>query len=144
LLWDCGDGNWTAYFDNKNASDAVTAVSGLCMVAGFDGVVLVDSESQFDSGRDIQFVVHKGASTVRSLELIWEGGRTFEAYGDPLPFEETERYKRRLKRERLTPDMLKRYCAHLGLFPYDLSFYGEAGYLISDIRTEYQRKAFTF
>jgi hypothetical protein len=30
------------------------------MVAGFDGVVLVDSESQWDTGRDIQFVVHKG------------------------------------------------------------------------------------
>jgi hypothetical protein len=133
-----------AALDNKNASDAVTAVSGLCMVAGFDGVVLVDSESQWDTGRDIQFVVHKGASTVRALALVWEGRRTFEAYGDPLPFEETDRYKHRLRRERLTPDVLQRYCAHLGLFPHDPSFYGETGYLISDIRTEYQRKDFTF
>ncbi|MFB6720066.1 hypothetical protein ACFCV3_07910 [Kribbella sp. NPDC056345] len=144
LLWDCGDGQWTAYFDDMPASDAVTAVSGLCRQAGFEGVVLTDGVSEFDHGRDLQFVVHKGAETVRAIGSLWEGRRTFETYGEPLPFEETERYTRRLKRERLTSDMLERYCAHLGLFPYDPSFYGQAGYLLSDVRTEFQRASFSF
>jgi hypothetical protein len=144
LLWDCGGGEWTAYFDDMPASDAVTAVSGLCTMAGFEGVVLVDSASGYDGGRDLQFVVHHGATTVRSLQSVWEGRRRFEAYGDPFPFEETERYTRRLKRERLTSELLERYCAHLGLFPYDPSFYGQAGYLLTDVRTEFQRRSFSF
>lgn len=144
LLWDCGDGTWTAYFDDMPASDAVTAVSGLCMMAGFEGIVLLDSTSEWDGGRDLQFIVHNGADTVRVVQSTWEGRRTFDTYGDPLPFEETERYTRRLKRERLTSDMLERYCAHLGLFPYEPSFYGQSGYLLSDVRTEFQKQSFNF
>ncbi|TCC16722.1 hypothetical protein [Kribbella sindirgiensis] len=143
LLWDCG-GEWTAYFDDMPASDAVTAVSSLCMRAGFEGVVLVDGTSEWDGGRDLQFVVHRGADTVRVIQSTWEGRRAFDTYGDPLPFEETERYTRRLKRERLTSEMLERYCAHLGLYPYDPAFYGQLGYLLSDVRTEFQRQSFRF
>ncbi|GAB3938482.1 hypothetical protein GCM10029976_053030 [Kribbella albertanoniae] len=144
LLWDCGDGQWTAYFDSMPASDAVTAVRGLCRQAGFEGVVLSDRTSDYDGGRNLQFVLHKGKETVRAIESLWEGSRTFETYGEPLSFEETDRYTLRLKRERLTSDMLERYCANLGLFPYHLSFYGQAGHLLSDVRTEFQRQSFRF
>jgi len=144
LLWDCGDGQWTAYFDSLLTSDAVTAVRGLCRGAGFEGVVLTDRTSDYDGGRNLQFVLHQGAETVRVVQSLWEGSRTFETYGEPLPFEETGQYTRRLKRERLTSDMLERYCANLGLFPYDPEFYGQAGYLLSDVRTEFQRQSFKF
>jgi hypothetical protein len=50
--WGCRDEAWTAYFDSESRSDAITAVGGRCTVAGFTGVVLTDSQSQFDHKRD--------------------------------------------------------------------------------------------
>lgn len=108
-------------------------------MAGFTGVVLTDDESAFDGRRELQFVPEDGASTVWAVSCTWEGRRRFEAYGEPLAFEETERYERRLTRERLTSEMLERYCGQLGLRPYDPLFYEQTGYLVSDVRSEFQR-----
>jgi hypothetical protein len=51
----------------------------------------------------------------------------FETRGDPLPFEQVERYKARLKKDRFTFDMLQDYSKALGLRPFDEDFYMPAG-----------------
>lgn len=60
----------------------------------------------------------------RTLSAVAEDGRWlwYEA-GEPLPFEETERYSARLKRDRLNRDVLLRYLAALGIRADDPGFY---------------------
>jgi len=52
---------------------------------------------------------------LRTLVAANDGGRwTFTAAGDPLPFEDLSAYRRRLVRDRFTPDMLAGYLTALG------------------------------
>lgn len=144
LLWSCADGRWTAYFDDRTRSDAVTALRGLSGVGGFRAFLLEREPFAWADGRDIRFILYENHDTLRSVQLGWEGRWYFDIHGEPLAFEEVERYQRRLKRERLTPDMLERYFAKIGLYPYDPEFFGREGILLSDIRTEFLRTNFTF
>ncbi len=62
----------------------------------------------------------------RSLWLANGGSRyEFIHHGHELPFEETQNYTARRVRERFTPDMLERYCAALGIHPWEETYYGE-------------------
>ena len=47
------------------------------------------------------------------------------------PFEEPEHYKERRIRDRLTDEMLERYCAALGIRLFDKAFYGPSGFLVT-------------
>ena len=56
-------------------------------------------------------------------ESRWE----FETWGEPFPFEEIERYAAKRIKDRLTPDMIGRYCSHFGIDLFNPDFYtGEA------------------
>lgn len=59
-------------------------------------------------------------------ESKWE----FREYGEPLPFEESDAYKARRIKDRLTPDMIERYCGHLGISLFDLDFYDGVGRIV--------------
>ena len=52
-------------------------------------------------------------------ESRWE----FEERGDPLPFEEFEQYQARHIKDRLTPEMVERYCSHFGIDLFNPDFY---------------------
>ncbi|WP_225748574.1 hypothetical protein [Eikenella sp. Marseille-P7795] len=52
-------------------------------------------------------------------ESRWE----FEGRGDPLPFEEFEQYQARRIKDRLTPEMVERYCSHFGIDLFNPDFY---------------------
>lgn len=52
-------------------------------------------------------------------ESRWE----FEEYGQRLPFEDVEQYSAKRIKDRLTPAMLERYCAHLGIDLFNPDFY---------------------
>lgn len=69
---------------------------------------------------------------LRSVSVAWAGGRwTFSANGEPQPFEEIERYDRRKITDRFTPEMLDRYCAAIGVRPWESSFYMGPGTLVT-------------
>jgi hypothetical protein len=43
---------------------------------------------------------------------------------DILPFEKSEYYVKRKKKDRLPPELLAEYCEYYGIHPFDVSFYG--------------------
>ena len=61
---------------------------------------------------------------MRSLAAANDGGRwVFDQFGEPFPFEKLEQYQARRLRDRFTFDMLQEYLHHLGLSPFEESFY---------------------
>ncbi len=68
----------------------------------------------------------------RSVGVIGDQGKwTFEASGEPLPFEKPEKYKTKRIVDRFTPEMLEEYMAALGIRLFDPDFYGHEGMLIN-------------
>jgi hypothetical protein len=59
-------------------------------------------------------------------ESRWE----FSEHGPRLPFEEVEAYSARRIKDRLTPEMVERYCGHFGIELFDPDFYDGEGFLI--------------
>lgn len=60
----------------------------------------------------------------RVVYAINEGGRwAFYQKGEPYPFEQSERYDARRKRDRFPPQLLIQYLAALGLAPFEEAFY---------------------
>jgi hypothetical protein len=55
----------------------------------------------------------------------------FFQFGAPLPFEDLEAYKAKKKKDRLTPEMVERYCQQFLIDPYDPDFYQGKGYIIN-------------
>lgn len=71
---------------------------------------------------------------VRAISLTQDGAR-WSFYADDKPvldFEEVEAYSSRKVRDRFTLDMLKRYCAALGLHPFDREFYPGPSILVTN------------
>ena len=70
----------------------------------------------------------------RSISVSNDGGRwRFDANGEPLDFEQLERYKARQIRERFTPEMLEEYLTALGINFFSQNFFNtsQISYLIS-------------
>jgi hypothetical protein len=68
---------------------------------------------------------HEGvASYGRTICAANDGGRwKFYCSGEPFDFEESESYVKPKIKERFTKEMLARYLAHRGLYPFDDAFY---------------------
>lgn len=79
-------------------------------------------------------ILYEGKAMVRYVVLTWEGRWQFLTYGEPLPFEDVDRYSRRIKRERFTEEMLRHYAESLGIPAWDADFYGDHGVLLRDTR----------
>ncbi|MCW2601817.1 MAG: Uncharacterized protein JWM02_3646 [Frankiales bacterium] len=80
-----------------------------------------------------QFVLRdarSGPVKTRSVELHKESRWQFRQYGDPLPFEDVEQYRAKKLKDRLTVDMVERYCSHLGIELFDPDFYAGEGHII--------------
>jgi hypothetical protein len=134
LLWECEGGGWVSYFVNRQPTDSLTAVGGLCQVSGLTGLVVQCAPSWDSSGMDLQLAVFKGAETRRSVSLVREGSLTFQEYGEPFDFEHVEDYRHKSKAKRLTESHLREYCDKLGLRPWDRTFYRNRGSLFADLR----------
>lgn len=78
---------------------------------------------------------------IRSLSAIRDGERwSWHERGDPLPFEQTERYAERRIQHRFTPDMLDDYLqAWAGLRVFDLHSYGKAAILTDWARAPWKQ-----
>jgi hypothetical protein len=128
---------WTAYFSNGHDGSDAAPVSYMAGRLGARSVYIVATPHTFrrDGGQyrgrqgALILRVHsaegvgKGES-VRFVELFNDTGKwEFRQGGDPLPFEQPERYKATRKRDRFTFDMLAAYLDALGLSPFEESFY---------------------
>lgn len=62
--------------------------------------------------------------TSRVVHVSNQGSRwEFVEVGEPLPFEDVDRYRVRPTRNRLSSDLLADYLGHLGIRPFDDDFY---------------------
>jgi hypothetical protein len=60
-----------------------------------------------------------------------DGRWQFDASGDVQPFEDLAAYRSRRLVDRLTPAMIAGYARALGAQPFDVDFYGHAGWLVT-------------
>ena len=60
-----------------------------------------------------------------------DGAWQFDASGDVQPFEDLTAYRSRRLVDRLTPAMIADYAQALGVQPFDVDFYGDAGWLVT-------------
>jgi hypothetical protein len=143
-------GNWTAYLDNGwRGTDVFSTVSHLATTVGCRGIRAVSiphtmrKTATGELGRygatmlEVYAAHPSGCSFLnirRSISVANDGGRwRFDANGDPLDFEQLERYRARRIRDRFTPDLLQDYLSNLGIHLFALDFYEapQPAYLIA-------------
>jgi hypothetical protein len=140
-VWVQTTGHWTAYFDNfVNGSDPFGPVSYLAQQLGCRGVQIGCREGTTRRGAGFSFSIYGPGQTdwlnvIRGVSAVQETERwEWRATGAVQPFEDTAAYQRRRVRDRLTPEMIARYCEALGIRPFDDSFYGTTGLLVENVR----------
>ena len=79
-------------------------------------------------GDDTPRIIHD--IPTRAIAAHKESRWEFSANGEPLPFEETEQYQAKRIKDRLTFEMVERYCRHLGIELFDPEFYAGDAYII--------------
>jgi hypothetical protein len=133
---------WTAYFDNcVQGGDPDSFVGYLSKVLKCRGVMiaciphtLARRGGQWTgSFGAVEFSTHSAESYPLAERYVAvradDDGWGFTASGPVLPFEQTEQYQADKVVERFTPAMLARYCAALGIHPFDLDYYQPQGVL---------------
>jgi hypothetical protein len=127
--------HWTAVFSNAHDTYEAHVLSERMRVRGVETVFSVDlvhrGEVRNYGGTSFE-LIERGRS-VRTVHVSrQDSGWAWDLLGSELPFEESERYKARVKRDRFDIEMLNRYCEALGIKRSDAAFYGEHGLLHSE------------
>jgi hypothetical protein len=130
---------WTSYFDNLvNGSDPFGPISYPAGVLKCRGVIVSYRPQTQTCEGGASFSLFGPEKTewlnyVRSVSAINDGGRwRWDANGHVQSFEETDQYRARRIRDRLTLDMIERYSGSLGIRPYDNAYYQADGYLVEN------------
>jgi len=126
-------GSWTAYFDNGwRGADPSSVISYLAELVGCRGLRVVWTPHTLKGRKGqlgaVVLEVYGRPNPIlnieRSITLIHDGYKwDFETGGEPLPFEDTERYKAHRKTDRFTPEMLDAYLKELGIDGFSEDFY---------------------
>ena len=121
---------WAVFFSNwKICSGHPELVGGIAKRLKTRGIyaLLQEHTRKKNKGYYGGFKIHfydASEQASRRIECINDAGPWFFGQeGDPLPFEDIERYERPNKRERFTDEMLSDYLQQFGLRPYDDDFY---------------------
>jgi hypothetical protein len=138
--------NWAAYIPNGHRGGDVNTepsfLSGTLKIRTLSIVLVTDVPNQQPGSA--QFVLSDGRHSVavetrhgvmyrsptRSIAAHKESRWEFSEDGERLPFEETEKYEAKKIKDRLTFEMIERYCGHLGIELFDPDFYAGNGYVI--------------
>jgi hypothetical protein len=137
-IWVRTTASWTAYFDNfVHGSDPHGPVSYLAQQIRCRGVMIQYRPQTSKAEGGISIIIFGPEKTeflnhVRSISAINDGRWQWDTWGAVQPFEETQHYTKRRIRDRLTPEMLERYCAAMGIRPFDESFYANEGCLVEN------------
>jgi hypothetical protein len=122
--------SWTVFFSNwKSCWGHPELVAGISGRLKTRGIFSMNQEHTRKKNKgyygSFKFYYYEGSETPsRRIECLNDAGPWFFGQeGDPLPFEDTERYAHRNTRERFTGEMLLSYLQHFGLRPYDDTFY---------------------
>ena len=120
---------WCAVFGNEafGGSDVNSAARPICRALKKVMVtVVLARDVRGGAPGSVQFQYHDytGETTrVRGIAAHKESRWEFEAYGEPLPFEELETYEEKQIKDRLTFEQVGRYCQALGIDVYNAAYY---------------------
>jgi hypothetical protein len=130
---------WVAYFNNGlRGSDPESPIGHLATIVPCRGLVVhctpdrssvtaADALRIYSVVSFTMFAAHQTdwLNQERAICAMNDGGKwVFVDQGIPQAFENPEKYKARLIRDRFTPEMLKEYCAALDIRIFDETFYG--------------------
>jgi hypothetical protein len=128
--------SWTAYFSNGRTGADEGPVGQIARMLRCRAVYLVwwpvsgyeSVRFQLLAGHPTEFLNHE-----RTVDVGRDDGGhlVFTAKGTPQPYEDLEAYRSRRLAHRLTPMMVDRYCAVLGLRPFDSDFFESDGLVIT-------------
>jgi hypothetical protein len=132
--------SWTAFFSNGwRGTDAFPPMSYLAGKAGCRGLRVVAVRDSMDAAPTsrrsrygaliLELYGPRGEplNYVRTISLVNDDGWSFDQSGTPFPFEDIANYSARKVRDRFTFSMLENYLTHLGLKPFEETFYLPAG-----------------
>ena len=137
--------NWSVYVTNEiSGADIHSQPSYITKTLRIKSVAVTLVADTKDQPGSTQFVYRDGTQTKeiiapqgsysefpsRSLAAHKESKWEFHEHGEPLPFEDLERYKEKRIKDRLTFDMVERYCAEFGISLFDPDFYSGYGRII--------------
>jgi hypothetical protein len=138
-LWVATQGAWTAYFDNfRIGSDPWSPIPYLSGRMGCRGVAIMWRPQTATAYGATRFDLYgqppvDALNYTRSVAAINDGGRwSWDAIGEVQPFEVTDAYLAKRIRDRLTPELIDRYCQALGIRPFDDQFYGGPAHLVTN------------
>lgn len=140
------ESNWSAYITNGiNGGDVHSQPHYLASILKVRsvGIIMVADVPGGQPG-SMQFVYRDGTQTKeimtrhgpyaempsRSIAAHKESRWEFHAHGEPLPFEDVDRYSAKKIKDRLTTEMIEQYCAALGIHIFDPSFFAGYGCMI--------------
>ena len=131
--------DWTAYFDNGTpGGDPYSPVGHLALKLRTQGAI-ISAIPNTKKGRNpgtygaVKFEMYAPEKTAwlnieRAVGFYNDGGPwKFILQGTQQSFEEPEHYTAKRIRDRLPLDLLEKYCAAIGLYPFDPAFYGNRG-----------------
>ncbi|HEX4400965.1 MAG TPA: hypothetical protein VHZ98_06535 [Galbitalea sp.] len=124
-------GNWTAYLNNSRAgtdlsNDHLARALDCNWVSGqhYPRSAVGHAMTEFSMSGPEGNPPLMGIRTVYSYAA--DGRWEFNVYGVEQPFEQTEAYSARLKRDRFTREMLMDYLAHFDIHPDDVAKFGRS------------------
>lgn len=129
---------WTAVFSNGHDTYEATILSQRMRVraAVTDFAADIVQKGEVRNHGSVLFELIIQGKSVRTVQVSrQESGWVGDLLGSPQPFEEVDRYRARVKRERFDLEMLNRYCASLGIARADERFYGPRAILHSEEAT---------
>jgi hypothetical protein len=131
--------NWMVVFDNKvigNSGDTESPVSVISRRLKLKYVSVNFTKDIIPTqvgSTQFAIVDHSQEPVkIRSLAAHKESRWEWHEHGDPLPFEELEAYSFKKIKDRLTFDMVERYCRHLGIDLFDPDFYEGDAYIVNN------------
>lgn len=134
---------WTGFIQNNLR----TEVHHADVIASSINVKIVAGEAWLSNyGKTINgwgggtFSYMEKGRFIRHLMLSDQDRWQFDQSGEPLPFEDLEKYKEKFARNRFTPEMLDKYLKEFGIDFFNEDFYmplGSKAYIIEEVRPPY-------
>jgi hypothetical protein len=143
MLMDAPDGKGTATLFTSNGDDGNSAVLGRLSrtISGSVFMFRADALLKFPNPMNFMHVINN-FETTRMVRTMRDPGWDFFEKGTPLPFENTDYYKRQRVRDRINPQILEEYVRKLGIGSFDEEVWInpkiEAIYLFQEGFTPYQ------
>lgn len=135
-------GHWTAYFDNSLlGTDAFSPIGHLARVAQVRGLMIC-TVPEVPNRRlgAVKWELLADHPTTwlnfqRQIGMVHDGDRwMWDSFGEPLPFEQVERYRARRVRDRFDSHLVEAYSRAVGIDAFEPSTYGPRIAFIEDRR----------